>query len=220
MNLPELCIRRPVMTTLVMGAFVIFGIFAYRLLPVAALPQVDFPTIVVSANLPGASPETMAASVATPIERQLSTIAGITTMSSSSSLGSTSDHDAVRSRPQHRRRRPGRPVGAVGGPAPAARRMPDPPSYRKGQPGRRAHPVPGAHVRGPAAVDGGRLCGDPGGRAHLDRARRGPGADLRPAEVCGTRPGRSGRAVGARASASTMSGRRSPTPTRTRLWAR
>jgi hydrophobic/amphiphilic exporter-1 (mainly G- bacteria), HAE1 family len=89
MNLPELCIRRPVMTTLVMGAFVIFGVFAYRMLPVAALPQVDFPTIVVSANLPGASPETMAASVATPIERQLSTIAGITTMSSSSSLGST-----------------------------------------------------------------------------------------------------------------------------------
>ena len=89
MNLPELCIRRPVMTTLVMGAFVIFGIFAYRMLPVAALPRVDFPTIVVSANLPGASPETMAASVATPIERQLSTISGITTMSSSSSLGST-----------------------------------------------------------------------------------------------------------------------------------
>jgi HAE1 family hydrophobic/amphiphilic exporter-1 len=88
-NLPELCIRRPVMTTLVMGAFVIFGIFAYRLLPVAALPRVDFPTIVVSANLPGASPETMAASVATPLERQLSTISGITAMSSSSSLGST-----------------------------------------------------------------------------------------------------------------------------------
>src|SRR5262249_30112691 len=89
MDLPELCIRRPVVTTPVMGAFVIFGVFAYRALPVAALPRVDFPTIVVSANLPGASPETMAASVATPIERQLSTISGITTMSSSSSLGST-----------------------------------------------------------------------------------------------------------------------------------
>jgi len=89
MNLPELCIRRPVMTTLVMGAFIIFGAFAYRLLPVAALPRVDFPTINVSASLPGASPETMAASVATPLERQFSTISGITTMSSSSSLGST-----------------------------------------------------------------------------------------------------------------------------------
>ncbi len=89
MNLPELCIRRPVMTTLVMGAFIIFGAFAYRLLPVAALPNVEFPTIVVSANLPGASPETMAASVATPLERELSTISGISSMSSSSSLGST-----------------------------------------------------------------------------------------------------------------------------------
>jgi len=77
------------MTTLVMSAFLIFGVFAYRLLPVAALPQVDFPTIVVSANLPGASPETMAASVATPIERQLSTISGISSMSSASRLGST-----------------------------------------------------------------------------------------------------------------------------------
>ena len=89
MNLPELCIRRPVMTTLVMGAFIIFGAFAYRLLPVAALPRVDFPTINISASLPGASPETMAASVATPLERQFSTISGITSMSSSSSLGST-----------------------------------------------------------------------------------------------------------------------------------
>src|SRR5215470_9356229 len=134
MNLPELCIRRPVMTTLVMGAFVIFGIFAYRALPVAALPRVDFPTIVVSANLPGASPETMAASVATPIERQLSTISGITSMSSSSSLGSTSitlqfdldrNIDAAAQDVQSalsvaQRRLPDE--------------MPDPPSYRKVNP--------------------------------------------------------------------------------------
>ncbi|MBY0431796.1 MAG: efflux RND transporter permease subunit, partial [Rhodospirillales bacterium] len=70
MTLSELCIRRPVMTTLLTAAIIIFGIFAYRLLAVAALPQVDFPTIVVSASLPGASPETMAASVATPMEKQ------------------------------------------------------------------------------------------------------------------------------------------------------
>jgi HAE1 family hydrophobic/amphiphilic exporter-1 len=70
MNLPITCIHRPVMTTLLMMAFVIFGIFGYRLLPVAALPRVDFPTIVVTANLPGASPETMASSVAAPLERQ------------------------------------------------------------------------------------------------------------------------------------------------------
>jgi HAE1 family hydrophobic/amphiphilic exporter-1 len=89
MTLSETCIRRPVLTTLMTASLIAFGIFAYRLLPVAALPSVDFPTIQITASLPGASPETMAASVASPIERQLSTIAGISTMSSSSSLGST-----------------------------------------------------------------------------------------------------------------------------------
>ncbi len=90
MNISELCIRRPVMTILLMVSFVAAGLFAYRLLPVAAVPRVDFPTIQVSANLPGASPETMAASVASILERQFSTIAGLTSMNSSSSLGSTS----------------------------------------------------------------------------------------------------------------------------------
>ena len=89
MNLPELCIRRPVMTTLLMAAFVIFGIIAYRALPVSELPNVDFPTISVSASLPGASPETMAATVATPLEGQFSTIAGLDSLSSTSSQGST-----------------------------------------------------------------------------------------------------------------------------------
>jgi HAE1 family hydrophobic/amphiphilic exporter-1 len=89
MNLPELCIRRPVMTTLLMAALVIFGIAAYPRLPVNELPNVDFPTINISASLPGASPETMASSVATPLESQLSTVAGIDSMTSSSSLGST-----------------------------------------------------------------------------------------------------------------------------------
>jgi HAE1 family hydrophobic/amphiphilic exporter-1 len=90
MSLPELCIRRPVMTTLLMLAFVIFGLFSYRLLPVAAIPRVDFPTIVVNAQLPGASPQTMASSVATPLEKQFSTIAGLTSMISSSGEGVTS----------------------------------------------------------------------------------------------------------------------------------
>src|SRR5690242_17687439 len=89
MTLPELCIRRPVMTTLLMLAFVVFGMFSYRLLPVAAIPRVDFPTIVVSAFLPGASPETMASSVATPLERQFSTIAGLDSMVSTSGQGVT-----------------------------------------------------------------------------------------------------------------------------------
>ena len=89
MSLSELCIRRPVMTTLITLSFIVFGLFAYRLLAVAALPRVDFPTISVSANLPGASPESMASSVAAPLERQFSTISGITAMTSISSLGST-----------------------------------------------------------------------------------------------------------------------------------
>jgi len=89
MNISETCIRRPVLTTLMTASLIVFGVFAYRLLPVAALPAVDFPTIQIIAQLPGASPETMAASVVSPIERQLSTIAGISSMNSSSSLGIT-----------------------------------------------------------------------------------------------------------------------------------
>jgi HAE1 family hydrophobic/amphiphilic exporter-1 len=86
----QLFIRRPITTTLIMAAILIFGIFAYRLLPVSDLPNVDFPTIQVSATLPGASPETMAAAVALPLEKQFSTIAGVDSMTSSSALGATS----------------------------------------------------------------------------------------------------------------------------------
>lgn len=90
MSLPELCIRRPVMTTLMMLSFVVFGFFAFRQLPVAALPRVDFPTINVNVRLPGASPETMATSVAAPLERELSSISGVSSISSISQQGSTS----------------------------------------------------------------------------------------------------------------------------------
>ena len=86
----QLFIRRPITTTLIMAAILIFGVFAYRLLPVSDLPNVDFPTIQVSAALPGASPETMAAAVALPLEKQFSTIAGLDSMTSSSALGGTS----------------------------------------------------------------------------------------------------------------------------------
>src|SRR5438067_287177 len=89
MNIASLFIKRPIMTTLVMMAIVVFGLFAYRLLSVSDLPNVDFPTINVSASLPGASPETMAAAVATPLEKQFSTIAGIDSMISTNSLGNT-----------------------------------------------------------------------------------------------------------------------------------
>jgi HAE1 family hydrophobic/amphiphilic exporter-1 len=90
MNISQFFISRPILTTLVAFGILLFGIVAYRSLPVAALPSVDYPTIQVSAGLPGASPETMASSVATPLERQFSTIPGIDSMNSSSSLGSTS----------------------------------------------------------------------------------------------------------------------------------
>ncbi len=89
-NLTELFIRRPVMTTLIMIGIILFGINAYRALPVSDLPNVDFPTLQVNAALPGANPETMASAVATPLERQFSTIAGLDNMTSTSALGTTS----------------------------------------------------------------------------------------------------------------------------------
>ena len=89
MSISGLFIQRPIMTTLVMAAILIFGIFAYQLLPVSDLPNVDFPTILVTAVLPGASPDTMASSVATPLEKQFSTIAGVDSMTSTNSLGLT-----------------------------------------------------------------------------------------------------------------------------------
>ena len=90
MNICAPFIQRPIMTTLVMLAIFLCGVFGYKKLAVSDLPNVDFPTIQVSASLPGASPETMASSVATPLERQFSTIAGIDSMTSSSSLGRVS----------------------------------------------------------------------------------------------------------------------------------
>ena len=90
MNLSELCIRRPVMTVLLSASAVLAGVLAYGSIPIAALPSYDTPTISVTASLPGASPETMASSVATPLERQFSTISGLDVISSTSTLGSTS----------------------------------------------------------------------------------------------------------------------------------
>ena len=134
MNISGPFIRRPVMTTLVMMGILLLGIAGYRLLPINDLPNVDFPTIVVSASLSGASPETMASSVATPLERQFSTIEGIDNMTSVNSLGSTQitlqfdldrDIDAAAQDVQTAISRAVRllPPG-----------MPEPPSYRKVNP--------------------------------------------------------------------------------------
>ncbi|HEY6839110.1 MAG TPA: efflux RND transporter permease subunit, partial [Geobacteraceae bacterium] len=87
MNISELFIKRPIMTSLVMMAVLIFGLFAYRLLPVNDLPTIDYPTIQVTSNLPGANPDTMASAVATPLERQFSTIAGLDSMTSTNGQG-------------------------------------------------------------------------------------------------------------------------------------
>ncbi|HEY3146004.1 MAG TPA: efflux RND transporter permease subunit, partial [Dongiaceae bacterium] len=134
MNISEFCIRRPVATLLMSVALIVGGLFAFRLLPVAALPRIDTPTINVSASLPGASPDTMAKSVATPLIKQFSTIQGINTISATNTQGNTSiviefvldrDIDAAAADVQSAISR-------------TLRRLPDdmrdPPSYRKVNP--------------------------------------------------------------------------------------
>jgi len=134
MNITKPFIRRPVMTTLIMLGILLFGIISYRLLPVSDLPNVDFPTISVSASLPGASPETMAASVATPLEQQFSSIAGLDSMTSSSSLGSTQ----ITLQFNLNRQIDGASQDVQAAIAKAARQlpptMPNPPQYRKVNP--------------------------------------------------------------------------------------
>src|SRR5437588_7989055 len=89
MHVSRIFIERPIMTALITFAVLLFGIVGYRALPVSELPSVDYPTIQVTATLPGGNPETMASSVATPLEREFSTIAGVQTMSSTNSQGAT-----------------------------------------------------------------------------------------------------------------------------------
>src|SRR5690348_9295971 len=89
MNVSEIFIRRPIATSLLMLAIAVFGVLSYMALPVSDLPNVDFPTLTVTANLPGADPDTMANSVATPMERQFTSIAGLDSMISKNSLGTS-----------------------------------------------------------------------------------------------------------------------------------
>jgi HAE1 family hydrophobic/amphiphilic exporter-1 len=133
-NISEPFIRRPIMTTLLMASLLLFGIVAYRELPVSDLPNVDFPTITVSAVLPGADPDTMAAAVATSLERQFSTIAGLDSMTSVNTQGFTSvtlqfslarDLDAAAQDVQAA-------IAMAQGQLPPD--MPNPPSYRKANP--------------------------------------------------------------------------------------
>ena len=101
MNISEPFIQRPVATSLLMAGVVLMGLLGYYLLPISALPPVDFPTIQVTAQYPGASPDVMASSVTTPLERQFGQISGLAMMTSVSSFGNASHHAAIQSRPRH-----------------------------------------------------------------------------------------------------------------------
>ena len=145
MNVSKPFISRPIATTLLMLGIVAFGLTAYTLLPVAALPTVDFPTIQVSAQLPGASPETMASSVATPLEQQFAAIPGLSQMTSTSGLGSTSialqfvlsrNIDGAAQDVQTA-------INAAGGLLP--KNLPNPPTYRKDNPTERAIMIYAVH---------------------------------------------------------------------------
>ncbi len=191
MNIAETFIRRPVMTTLSSLAIVLFGLMAYRYLPVNDLPNVDFPTIVVSASLPGASPETMASSVATPLEKQFSTIAGLDSMTSNNIQGSTNitlqfnltrniDAGAQDVQAAIAETQAELPLG-----------MPSPPSYRKVNPADQPILYLGLSSTHDADFAGRRVRRDLPRRAHLDGQRRRAGAGLRIAKVRGADSARS-----------------------------
>ena len=146
MNFSALFIHRPIGTTLLTIALALAGAMAYQFLPVAPLPQVEFPTITVQAGLPGASPEIMASAVATPLERQFGRIAGLNEMTSASSLGSTRitlqfdlsrDIDAAARDVQAA-------INAARGQLPS--NLPNAPFYRKTNPADSACTDSGAHL--------------------------------------------------------------------------
>ncbi len=182
------------MTVLVCFAIVLFGAVAFRALPVAALPSVDYPTIQVNASLPGASPETMASTVATPLEREFSTIAGIQQMSSTNSQGSTSITVQFSL---------GRNIDAAAqdvqaahclGRRPAAAQHAAPAVLSEGESGRAGGALPNGGFRHAAAVHRDRVRGHHAGAAHLHGWRRLAGAGLRRAEVRGAGASGSGQA--------------------------
>ena len=168
MNFSETFIRRPIATSLLMAAIALFGVVAYRALPVSDLPNVDFPTLLVTASLPGASPETMASAVATPLENQFSTIAGLDSMTSVNSLGSTQitlEFDLNRSLD-------GAAVDVQAAITQAARLlpqgMPTPPTFTKVNPADQPIHLSGPHLEDAAAVDAGRIRRNAHRPAHFD----------------------------------------------------
>ena len=198
MSIPALFIRRPVATSLVMFGILLFGLVGYRLLPVSDLPSVDYPTINVSAGLPGASPETMASAVATPLEKQFSTIPGVDSMTSVSSLGSAQitlqftldrDIDAAAADVQAAIAKTARQLPPD---------MPSPPTYNKVNPGGRARSFHRHVVAHAAAFGRGQLRRKFAGAAHLDDQRRGAGFRLWLAAIRRPHPGGPEQARGLR----------------------
>ena len=194
MNISEGFIKRPIATSLLMAAIALFGAVAYRSLPVSDLPNVDFPTLLVTAQLPGASPETMGSSVATPLENQFSMIAGLESMTSVNSLGSTQitlEFDLNRSLD-------GAAVDVQGAITQAARLlpqgMPTPPTFTKVNPADQPILYLVDHLDDAAAVDARRVRRDPDRPAHLDGQRRGAGAGARQPEIRRPRAARPARA--------------------------
>jgi len=182
MNIAEFFIRRPVATTLLMLGMLFFGIVGYTKLPVNQLPNVDFPTIQVLADLDGADPETMASSVATILERQFATIEGVDSMTSISSPGRTRiiiqfvldrNIDAAAQDVQ----------SAIGiRPAPPAHGPDRAAELPQGEPGGFSRALPAGVFAHPAAVPGERIRGHDDRPAHLHGVRRGAGDDLRAEE--------------------------------------
>ena len=198
MSISEPFIRRPIATSLLMLGILVFGIAAYNLLPVAALPNVDFPTIVVSASYPGASPETMASSVATPLEQQFAAIPGLAEMTSTSGVGTTTitlqfdldrNIDAAAQDVQQA-------INAATGLLP--KDLPNPPTYRKTNPADRPVLIYAVHSDAMPVyrIDDyayTMLAQQPG-----ERQRRLGSAHLRPEALCRARAGQPGGAGGAR----------------------
>ena len=193
MNISATFIERPIATSLLMLAIAFFGAVAYRSLPVSDLPNVDFPTLLVTASLPGASPETMASAVATPLENQFSSIAGLDSMTSTNSLGSTQitlEFDLSRNLD-------GAAVDVQSAITQAARSAADRHAHaadvHQSESGRSAHPLPRADLADAAVVDARRVCRDAHCAAHLDDQRRRAGAGAGTTEIRGARAGGSAR---------------------------
>ena len=175
MSISEPFIRRPIATSLLMLGVLVFGIGAYKLLPVAPLPNVDFPTITVTASYPGAEPQTMASAIATPLEQQFTSIPALSQMTSLERRRHHHDHAAVRPVAQHRRRGAGRADrdqcrerGVAEGPA-------DPADLPQGQPGRFPDPDLCRPFGRAAGIPARRLCQHRPGGAAVDGAGRRAG---------------------------------------------